>query len=85
MPQTALKTVPPVAQIGLAGADTDFAPSDDDLLNSGEPELMRGPLRRWLARSDVKDHRNSSELLMRIPHLVERATCWVSGFLEAVA
>lgn len=52
MPQTTLKTVPPAARIGLAGADTDFAPSDDDLLNSGEPELMRGPLRRWLARSD---------------------------------
>jgi hypothetical protein len=33
----------------------------------------------------VKDHRDSSELLMRIPHLVERATCCVSGFVEAVA
>ena len=33
----------------------------------------------------VKDHRNSSELLMRIPHLVVCATCGVSGFFEAVA
>jgi len=33
----------------------------------------------------VKDHRNSSELLMRFPHLVECATCCVSGFVEAVA
>jgi hypothetical protein len=33
----------------------------------------------------VKDHRNSSELLMRIPHLVVCATGCVSGFFEAVA
>lgn len=35
--------------------------------------------------SRVKDHRNSSGLLMRIPRLVECATCCVSGFVEAVA
>jgi len=33
----------------------------------------------------VKDHRNSSDVIMRNPHLVECATCWVSGAVEAVA
>src|SRR5271155_2983167 len=38
-------------QIERAGA-TDFAPSFEDLLISGDPELMRGALRRWLAMRD---------------------------------
>ncbi len=33
----------------------------------------------------VKDHRSSSELLVRVPHLVDCATCCGSGFVEAVA
>ena len=39
-------------QIERVGAVADFAPSFDDLLDSGEPELMRGALRSWLARGD---------------------------------
>src|SRR5471032_1850592 len=34
------------------GADAVFAPSFDDLLASGEPELMRGAVCRWLARGN---------------------------------
>jgi len=41
MPQSALKTVPPAARIGRADVELDFAPSFEDLLGSGEPELIR--------------------------------------------
>ena|ERR1700722_7997866 len=57
MPQTALKTVPPAAQIGLADADTDFAPSDDDLLNSGfvySAWLEAGGEPEWLTANATK-------------------------------
>ena len=44
-----------------AGADfapsAHFAPSFYDLLASGEPELMREPLRRWLAGADRQANR----------------------------
>jgi RNA ligase len=48
-------------------------------------EKMDGSLGILYYLDGVKDHRNSSELLMRIPHLVVCATCCVSGFVEAVA
>jgi hypothetical protein len=50
--------MPQIAQIERVAADADFAPSAvfapsfDEVLISGEPELMREPLRRWLARGD---------------------------------
>ena len=50
MPQTApIERVRADADFGPTAA---FAPSFDDLLASGEPELMRGALRGWLAMGD---------------------------------
>src|SRR5271156_5016537 len=46
MPQT------PLVHRAGPGAGADFVPSFDDLIASGDPELMRGALRGWLARRD---------------------------------
>ena len=72
-------------------ASVELAEGKHGVVESLEPMAVEGssgqrvPIDLGLSEAGVKDHRNSSELLMRIPHLVERATCCVSGFVEAVA
>jgi len=72
-------------RVGKTALLSAFAKGRRTVFHTGAGRPARDELSILSRATAVKDHRNSSELLMRIPHLVERATCWVSGFVEAVA
>ena len=75
--------MPQSAHIQCVGAGADFVPSFGDLLDTGEPELIREPLRRWLARGDRAGATYVYEAWLKAggePELIrESLLAWLAG------